>query len=101
MSRGWTAADRLHDAHSNATMTHLPVHASWLNQIEIFFSILSSKALAGESFATLEELGQLILAFEHRCNQTAAAFKWRYTRVDLHAYLNRLADARRTYGHAH
>ena len=43
--RGWTAAARLTDAFPNATMIHLPVHASWLNQIEIYFSVLQRKLL--------------------------------------------------------
>jgi transposase len=91
--RGWTAAERLNQAYPNATMIHLPVHASWLNQIEIYFSILSRKALTGESFDNLEALTERILAFEHRYNQTAQPFNWRYTRADLNAYLTRLGPA--------
>lgn len=89
--RGWTAADRLQAAHPNTTMVHLPVHASWLNQIEIYFSILTRKALAGESFDDLEALADRIHAFEQRYNQTAKPFKWRYTRTDLNSYLTKLA----------
>lgn len=87
--RGWTAADRLTQAHPNATMIHLPVHASWLNQIEIYFSILTRKALTGESFDSLQALNDRILAFEHHYNQTGHPFNWRYTRADLNAYLAR------------
>lgn len=74
-------------------MIHLPVHASWLNQIEIYFSILTRKALAGESFDNLERLAERILAFEHLHNQTAQPFDWRYTRADLNAHLTRLGHA--------
>jgi len=75
-------------------MTHLPVHASWLNQIEIYFSILTRKALvAGESFDNLQALAERILAFESHYNQTAHPFNWRYTRADLNAYLTRLGNA--------
>lgn len=85
--RGWTAADRLTAAYPNAVMVHLPVHASWLNQIEIYFSILTRKALPGESFDNLDALAQRIQQFEHRYNQTARPFRWRYTRADLNARL--------------
>ena len=43
--RGWTAAARLSDAFPNARMIHLPVHASWLNQVEIYFSVIQRKLL--------------------------------------------------------
>lgn len=85
--RGWSAANRLADAYPNAVMVHLPVHASWLNQIEIYFSILTRKALAGESFDNLDALADRIQQFEHRYNQTARPFRWRYTRADLNAHL--------------
>lgn len=88
--RGWTAADRLSTAWPNTVMVHTPVHASWLNQIEIYFSILSRKALAGESFTNLDTLAHRILAFQTRYNQTAKPFSWHYTRTDLNAHLARL-----------
>ena len=43
--RGWTAAARLGEAFPNAIMVHTPVHASWLNQIEIYFSVVQRKLL--------------------------------------------------------
>jgi hypothetical protein len=43
--RDWTAAARLAEAFPNATKIHLPVHASWLNQIEIYFSVVQRKLL--------------------------------------------------------
>lgn len=55
-------------------MVHTPVHASWLNQIEIYFSILARKALHGASFATLNDLSGRILAFQNWYNTTSRPF---------------------------
>lgn len=50
--RGQAAIDRLRQAHPNATMIHTPVHASWLNQVEIFFSIIQKKVVTPNNFAS-------------------------------------------------
>ena len=52
--RGWTAAARLSEAFPNAVMVHTPVHASWLNQIEIYFSVVQRKLLTPDNFANLD-----------------------------------------------
>jgi len=56
--RGQAAARRLHDAWPNAIMIHTPVHASWLNQAEIFFSITQKKVISPNDFASLDELAR-------------------------------------------
>ncbi len=89
--RNWAAAARLSNAYPNATMIHLPVHASWLNQIEIYFSILQRKALTPNNFDSLDHLAQRITTFETHYNRTATPFDWRFTRTDLHHLLTRLA----------
>jgi transposase len=58
-----------------------PTSASWLNQVEIWFGIMSRKALRGASFKTVEELGQAIDAFIAAYNPTAKPFKWRKREV--------------------
>ena len=73
-----------------AELVHLPIHASWLNQIEIYFSILQRKAITNGDFASLDDLATRILAFQDRYNATAKPFNWRYTRTDLNDYLARL-----------
>jgi transposase len=88
--RGAQAQTRLRDAHPNALLVHTPVHASWLNQIEVFFSILSRKALAGKSFDDTDQLADWILRFQHWYNETARPFNWTWTRNDLNNYLHRL-----------
>jgi transposase len=89
--RNWAAAARLNDAWPNAQMVHLPVHASWLNQIEIYFSVIQRKLLAPDDFADLGILARQILAFEDRYNAAATPFDWKFTRTDLNQLLNRLA----------
>ena len=56
--------------------TLLATHASWLNQIEIWFSILAKKSLDGASFSSVEELVAHIDAFIQNYNQTAKPFGW-------------------------
>ena len=58
---------------------HLPVHACWLNQIEIYFSILQRKAMTPADFTHLDHLAERILGFQDRYNDTATPFDWTYT----------------------
>jgi len=87
---GQASIDRMDTAWPTATLVHLPVHASWLNQVEIYFSILQRKAISPADFNDLEDLAQRILAFQTRYNATATPFDWTYTRRDLNAFLTRL-----------
>lgn len=90
---GWRSVMRMEEAWPRARLVHLPVHASWLNQIEIYFSILQRKAIAPVDFADLDDLADRILSFQDRYNATAEPFDWRYTRDDLNTFLSRLAAA--------
>jgi transposase len=89
--RGWTAAARLAEAFPNAVMVHTPVHASWLNQIEIYFSIVQRKLLTPDDFANLDVLAEQLTAFEARYNAAAQPFDWRFSRDDLNQLLDRIA----------
>ena len=64
-------------------MIHTPVHASWLNQVEIFFSIIQKKVISPNDFASTGQLAATLLAFTDRYNQTARPFNWKYTAADL------------------
>lgn len=88
---GQVSVERMHEAWPTAQLVHLPIHASWLNQIEIYFSIVQRKVIKPANFNDLAALEQRLLAFEKRYNQTAQPFDWRYTKTDLNAYLDRLA----------
>jgi hypothetical protein len=81
--RGNAAITRLTAKHPNAVLIHTPVHASWLNQIEIFFSIIQKKVLTPNDFTDTTELAQTLLAFIDRYNTTARPFDWKFTADDL------------------
>ena len=81
--RGQAAIDRLTEQFPNAIMVHTPVHASWLNQIEIFFSIVQRKVVSPNDFTDLDAVVDRLSAFETRYNQTAQPFKWKFTTTDL------------------
>jgi len=89
--RGRTAIDRLRKTHPNAVMIHTPVHASWLNQIEIFFSVIQKKVVSPNDFPSLEQLSATLLAFVDRYNQAARPFSWKYTADDLKDLLHRIS----------
>jgi len=59
------------------------VHASWLNQIEIVFSVIKRKVIKPADFADLDALADRLRAFEPRYNATATPFDWTFTRADL------------------
>ena len=89
--RGQAAIDRLAKAYPNAIMIHTPVHASWLNQVEIFFSIVQKKVISPDDFASTSQLAATLLAFTDRYNQTARPFNWKYTAADLARTLERIS----------
>ena len=89
--RGQAAVRRLHDAWPNAIMIHTPVHASWLNQAEIFFSVTQKKVISPNDFASLDELASTLLAFADRYNQTARPFNWKFTAADMARLLDRIS----------
>jgi hypothetical protein len=80
------------EAHPLLVPVHLPIHASWLNQIEIYFSILERKVLTPADAASVEELAARILAFQARYEVLAQPFEWKFTRADLTKLLERLAS---------
>jgi hypothetical protein len=86
--------NRLREQWPNAILIHIPVHASWLNQIEIYFSIVQRKVLTPNDFSSLAELKQRLLAFQSHYERTALPFKWTFTRRDLQALLARIATKR-------
>ena len=90
--RGQPAADRLRDAYPNAIMIHTPVHASWLNQIEIVFSVIQKKVLTPGDFPGLGTLSYALHAFVNRYNRTARPFDWKFTADDLTALLRRISQ---------
>jgi len=93
--RGDKAAARLRAQWPTLTLVHTPVHASWLNQIEIYFSIVQRKVVTPNDFTSLRELEDRLLGFQARYEQTARPFQWTFTRADLAALLERSSKPRR------
>ena len=87
---GQRSIDRMTAAWPTARLVHLPVHASWLNQIEIVFSIIQRKVIKPADFTDLDALGDRLRRFTDRYNQTATPFDWRFTTKDLAAMLHRV-----------
>lgn len=90
--RGRAAVERLAARYPNLTLIHLPVHASWLDQIEIYFSIVQRKVLTPNDALSLDEIGRQILDFQARYEESATPFEWKFTRRDLAALMARLAQ---------
>ena len=88
--RGQKAIDRLTEQFPNAVMVHTPVHASWLNQVEVYFSIIQRKALSPNDFTDLDVIEDRLTRFETRYNEAAKPFKWKFTTTDLADLLERL-----------
>jgi hypothetical protein len=84
--RGQKSIDQLQGRWSNLILVHTPVHASWINQIEIYFSIVQRTVLTPNNF------DGLLNAFEHGYNEIAEPFGWKFTRDDLDRLLTRLSE---------
>jgi transposase len=93
--RGAASVKRMTRAWPNARLIHLPVHASWLDQAEIYFSVVQRKALTPNDFTGLRQIRDRLAAFETRYNAIARPFNWKFTRTDLHDLLRRI-DAHNT-----
>lgn len=87
--RGPRCIARLQERYPKLVLVHGPIHASWLNQIEIYFSVLQRKALTPNDFPSLEALEERLLGFQYHYEQLAKPFKWKFTRRDLNALLSK------------
>jgi len=90
--RGQASIDRLQGRWPNLVLVHTPVHASWLNQVEIYFSIVQRKVLSPNDFGSLADVARRLNDFEHLYNEIAEPFGWKFTREDLDAWLVRLKE---------
>jgi DDE superfamily endonuclease len=87
---GQASVERMAKAWPTARLIHLPVHASWLNQIELYFSIVQRKALTPNDLATLDALAERLLAIGSHYRQIARPFEWTFTRQDLNNVIARI-----------
>lgn len=93
--RGPTSVERMQKHWPNAHLVHLPVHASWLDQAEIYFSVVQRKVVTPNDFTALDQIRDRLAAFEDRYNAVAKPFNWKFTRTDLDDLLHRI-DAHQT-----
>ena len=89
--RGQKAAQRIRSPWPNAILVHTPIHASWLNQIEIYFSSVQRKVLTPNDFLSLAQLEQRLLDFQKHYQQTASPFQWTFTCKDLNTLLTKIS----------
>ena len=88
--RGAACVKRLVEKYPRIVPVHGPVHASWLNQIEIYFSILQRKVLTPNDFSSLEAVSERLFAFERHYEAIAKPFEWKFTRQDLSRLLGKM-----------
>jgi hypothetical protein len=88
--RGRASIDRLQATWPSLRLIHLPVHASWLDQAEIYFSIVQRKVVTPNDFTDLDQIRQRLAAFEDRYNAMAEPFDWTFGRDDLDKLLDRI-----------
>lgn len=89
--RGAASVTRLQSRYRNLRLLHCPIHASWLNQIEIYFSIVARKVLTPNDFADLDCVAERLHDFEQLYEQAARPFEWKFTRRDLARLMRRIA----------
>ncbi len=90
--RGQASIDRLQGESPNLVLVHLPFHASWLNQIEIIFSVVQRKVLTPNDFPSLQAIVDRLDAFEHHYNKIATPFDRTFTRGHLEALIARVGQ---------
>jgi DDE superfamily endonuclease len=92
--RGEASLRRWQQIYPNLILVHTPVHASWLNQVEIYFSILQRKVLTPNDFDSLDAVEQRIMLYEVLTNQHPRPFDWKFNRAQLTEFLARLEAKR-------
>ena len=90
--RGLPSIERMKSRWPNTEVVHLPVHASWLNQMEIYFGIVQRKVLTPNDFSSLDGVAQRLKEFEQHYERAAKPFEWKFTRDDLSQLLGKLRD---------
>ena len=93
--RGDAAKKRLRQVDSRIILVHTPVHASWLNQVEIYFSIIQRKVLTPNDFADLEAVRLRLALYEELSNQNPTPFQWKFDRTKLTALLAKIEARQR------
>jgi len=93
--RGERSDKRLCDRWKNIIPVHTPVHASWLNQVEVYFSVVQRKVLTPNDFDSLAAAENRPLRFQEHSQESARPFQWKFTRRDLVQLLARMEETER------
>jgi hypothetical protein len=88
--RGQACVERMAVRWPTCVLVHTPVHASWLNQVEIVFSVVQRKVVSPNDFHNLAQIEARLSGFEIRYNATASPFDRKFTATDLNDLLARL-----------
>src|ERR1700730_15162192 len=87
--RGQRSIERMRGRDKRIILVHTPVHASWLNQVEIYFSIIQRKVLTPNDFENLDAVRLRLRLYEELTNSQPKPFAWKFTRQDLTDWLKR------------
>jgi DDE superfamily endonuclease len=87
---GNASIERMQQEWKHTRLIQLPIHASWLNQIELYFSIVQRKAITPNDFGSREALTDQLLRFGEHYRQIAQPFEWTFTRTELDQLLARI-----------
>lgn len=88
--RGNRSIQRLQGRYPNLHLVHGPIHASWLNQIEIYFSIIQRKVLTPNDYSSTAAVADALHRFERHYEIYAQPFQWKFTRARLNRLLRKL-----------
>ncbi|MEZ5351416.1 MAG: transposase [Bryobacteraceae bacterium] len=88
--RGAASVACLQAQYPRLVLIHSPVHASWLNQIEIYFSIIQRKVLTPNNFTSLDQLAERLFDIQYYWQATAQPFEWKCSKADLAKLLAKL-----------
>ena len=95
--RGQACIKRLRRRWPTIIPVHTPVHASWLNQVEVYFSIIQRKVLTPNTFHSRAELKDCLLRFQDHYCAAARPFQWKFTRGDLKTLLSKIQAHEKTF----
>ena len=90
--RGQRGDERIQTRWKNIIPVHTPVHASWLNQVEVYFSVVQRKALVPNDFDSLWAVADRLMRFQEYYERAAKPFQWKFTRTDLTKLLTRMKE---------
>jgi hypothetical protein len=87
--RGQRAVERMRQRDKRIVLVHTPIHASWLNQVEVYFSIIQRKVLTPNDFPNLKAIRLRLALYEELTNRQPKPFAWKFTRQALENWLKR------------